>query len=138
MQQSNIVIMSPNPKCTCTFYTNGSSGLELHFRGIVSTTSTEGNLLVLWLGHCAMGWDNGLVSSLETAENELRFSAFLARRLLLLLSPEKRDWSLLSAFRKQFGENPGKLVSVSWQHRTTCHRAGDGQDFRPTSVLSFS
>lgn len=68
--------MPPNPKGTCTFYTNGSSELELHVRGIVTATSTEGNLLVLWLGHCVVGWDNRLVPSLETAENELRFSAF--------------------------------------------------------------
>jgi len=70
------VIVSSNPKGTYTFYESRSSELELQFRGIISTTSTEENVLFLWLGHCAMGWDNELVSSLEMAENEIRFSTF--------------------------------------------------------------
>lgn len=57
----------------------------------------------------------------------------LDRRLLLLLSPEQRNWSLLNAFRNLLGENSGflqtklKSVSVYWQHRTMCHGAGDGK-----------
>lgn len=70
------MILPSNSKDTCIFYKNDPSELELHFRGTICTTPTEENLLVWWLGHCAMRWDKGLMPSLEMAENELLFSAF--------------------------------------------------------------
>lgn len=121
-----MVKMRSNPKGTCTSY--HKYFLELSFRVIISS---EGNLSVLCLGHCAMmGW-----CPLWNSRKWTQVFCSLDRRLLPLLSPEKRNWSLLNACGKLFGENPGKSVSVSWQHKTICHEAGDGKMYLCPQLL---